>query len=50
MKERLKKDGLSENTKAFQFVKEQDPKPRQQTQSQTRERSQSRSRGWSHER
>lgn len=32
MKERLKKDGLSENTKAFQFVKEQDPKPRQQGQ------------------
>ncbi len=32
MKERLKKDGLSENTKAFQFVKEQDPKPRQQSQ------------------
>lgn len=29
IKERLEKDGLHEHTKAFQFVKEQDPKPRQ---------------------
>lgn len=50
IKDRLKKEGLGENTKAFSFVKEQDPKLKSFTQSQDQSHTQSRSRGWSHER
>lgn len=52
IKDRLKKDGLSENTKAFGFVKAQDPVPREKERflGDNKTQTQSRSRGFSHER
>lgn len=52
IKDRLKKDGLSENTKAFGFVKAQDPVPREKERflGDNKTHTQSKSRGWSHER